>query len=498
MKRMIRNIGLAFVTSILFTNLSRAGTWTQQSPATSPPARQAPAMAYDAAHGQVVLFGGNSADPFLSDTWVWDGTNWTQKFPATSPPGRFFHAMAYDGAHGQVVLFGGYGSIGPGMPLSDTWVWDGTNWTQKFPATSPPPTLVGAMAYDAAHSEVVLFGGRGGNFTGTWVWDGTNWTEQHPATSPPLREGNSLAYDAVHGQVVMFGGEGVGFYNDTWVWDGTNWTQMFPSTSPPPRAEHGIAYDAAHGQVVVFGGFGTPDHKSRLNDTWVWDGTNWTQQSPATSPPARAVFAMEYDAARGQVVLFAGGDTGGASLDDTWLLATPPPSHGPLSPLYLTGIAVRPSTGLVGPGCSVFPPGGPVNVNEIVAIQGASVINSWITHTALADPCLQAGSEFPLAVGTAIRTIGETAGAAGAEYTTGGAYTGAGFINLAGVSGDFVDGTRDATHNYAISSAGMIYSFDLNWQNPTLLFTIPPLGTSDIWTGNHVWRQSGCKGRLHH
>ena len=46
-------------------------------------------MAYDSAHGQVVLFGGQDANlNALNDTWVWDGTNWTQKFPQTIPPAR--------------------------------------------------------------------------------------------------------------------------------------------------------------------------------------------------------------------------------------------------------------------------------------------------------------------------------------------------------------------------------------------------------------------------
>jgi hypothetical protein len=44
----------------------------------------------------------------LNDTWVWDGTNWVQKFPGHCPSARYHHAMAYDAARGQVVLFGGY------------------------------------------------------------------------------------------------------------------------------------------------------------------------------------------------------------------------------------------------------------------------------------------------------------------------------------------------------------------------------------------------------
>ena len=31
-------------------------------------------MAYDAAHGQVVMFGGFTGGTVLNDTWIWDGT----------------------------------------------------------------------------------------------------------------------------------------------------------------------------------------------------------------------------------------------------------------------------------------------------------------------------------------------------------------------------------------------------------------------------------------
>jgi len=56
-------------------------------------------MAYDVAEGKWVLFGGLSTQPgnaILSDTWVWDGTNWTQKKPSNSPALRFEHSMVYD------------------------------------------------------------------------------------------------------------------------------------------------------------------------------------------------------------------------------------------------------------------------------------------------------------------------------------------------------------------------------------------------------------------
>jgi len=108
----------------------------------------------------------------------------------------------------------------------------------------------------------------------------------------------------------------------------TTWTQRFPAPSPTPRDEHSMAYDAARGQVVLFGGFAPNFFNGFWNDTWVWDGTNWTQKSPANRPLLRAGQAMAYDAARGQVVLFGGGGNlcGGdcfGFLGDTWVWPQP-------------------------------------------------------------------------------------------------------------------------------------------------------------------------------
>src|SRR6202035_5580108 len=51
-----------------------------------PPARTGAAMAFDAANGTVVLFGGNGRSRSLGDTWIWDGSAWAQAHPSTSPP----------------------------------------------------------------------------------------------------------------------------------------------------------------------------------------------------------------------------------------------------------------------------------------------------------------------------------------------------------------------------------------------------------------------------
>jgi len=86
-------------------------------------------MAYDAARRVTVLFGGWDGS-YPTDTWTWDGTNWTRMSPSASPPGRQNGAMAYDAVRHVVVLFGGWTCCVYGGDFSDTWEWDGLNWTQ--------------------------------------------------------------------------------------------------------------------------------------------------------------------------------------------------------------------------------------------------------------------------------------------------------------------------------------------------------------------------------
>jgi uncharacterized protein (TIGR03437 family) len=289
--------------------------------------RTAFAMAYDSGHSKVVLFGGAGSTVNLGDTWVWDGSAWTQESPITSPPAENSHAMAYDSLHGQVVLFGRDG----------LWLWDGSNWTQPSPKTSPGPRFGCAMAYDSKRMQVVLFGGQdeitNQYLSDTWVWDGFNWTQISPANSPRPRAQHTLVYDSVNQQVVFFGGTGNLFqshvaFNDTWTWDGSNWTEQFPTNSPPLRYAHAMVYDSAQSQSVMFGGF--DEELNTYDDTWVWDGSNWTEESPQTSPASRAYHSMAYDSANGLAVLFGGenflGGQNSMSLQyfsDTWTWGVP-------------------------------------------------------------------------------------------------------------------------------------------------------------------------------
>jgi len=317
---------------------SSAPTWTLKVPTNSPSARDKSAMVYDVLRQQIVLFGGvDNTGTSLADTWVWDGAVWTQKFPATIPPARSDHAMAYDTSHGQVLMYGGASNGFAGF-YKDTWVWDGTNWTQKFPSNSPGAMVWHAMAYDGSQGRVVLFGGEGVGGGGcflvacaeTWVWDGANWTDVCAAfmgcTVPTPRFWHSLTYDSFRNQVVLFGGRtqsGV-YLSDTWVWDGTNWTQT--ASAPESRVLHGAAYDGHVKKLVVFGGLtliSPPDPAADYsNETWVWDGSSWVQDFSSLSPSPRSQPAIAYDVIRHQTLLF-GGFASSVRSSETWVLTEP-------------------------------------------------------------------------------------------------------------------------------------------------------------------------------
>jgi hypothetical protein len=315
---------LLFIAAVVMTH---TGTLDAQTvnwvPTGSPSARCCMGMAYDPATRSTVLFGGSDSGASYGDTWTWRG-GWLQTSPVTSPSPRYFPGMAFDGVN--IMLFGGIDSAG--TVFNDTWTWDGTTWTQQFPAVSPPPNNCMGMVYDAATGTVVLFGGANsaGMLGDTWTWDGVSktWTEQNPAASPSARSA-PIAYDATTQTVLLFGGNGsttAEEFNDTWIWNGTTWTQQFPATAPPARESASMTYDASIGAAVLFGGYAGTWENS-LNDTWIWNGNTWREIHPATAPPNRYNFAMNYDPINRVVIMF-GGYSSTVVRGDTWLLAIEP------------------------------------------------------------------------------------------------------------------------------------------------------------------------------
>jgi hypothetical protein len=259
------------------------GAWRLDHPTAQPSARWSAAAAYDTVSATVVLFGGSTTNNrLLGDTWTWDGSVWTVLSPVISPPPRAGAAMVYDEAHRVSVLFGGTDQ--DGNSLNDTWTWDGVVWTQQNPATSPDPRALAAMVYDPFTRNAVLFGGccsgdrtahTSTSMSDTWVWDGVNWTRQQPLHSPPARSDAAASYDPILASVLLFGGCGNGDnacrMGDTWLWDGTDWTAQQPLSAPQGRTSAALATDSATNTLLLFGGLLDPGNTHGA-DTWTWIG----------------------------------------------------------------------------------------------------------------------------------------------------------------------------------------------------------------------------------
>ena len=304
-----------------------ATTAWRRLPMPMPVERDAAAMAFDPAHGEVVLFGGGNSEPpnQRNDTWTWNGLRWRLEHPSVSPSARTLAAMASDPARGEIVLFGGFDRHSTRRSeLRDTWVWNGSTWTKRTPAVSPPPRYGASTAYDPVSRTVLLFGGADadGVLADTWSWNGTTWRRREPATSPPPRGYGAMATLGRRG-VALFGGfDFFGGYNlgDTWTWDGSTWTHVLGGgPSPSPRSQASMAGDPTGGIVLHGGATGVfVEH----GDTWSFNGEAWELVDADAAPGSRAVAAMAYDPARRRTLLFGGRRQDGASLDyldDSWL-----------------------------------------------------------------------------------------------------------------------------------------------------------------------------------
>jgi hypothetical protein len=201
--------------------------------------------------------------------------------------------------------------------MSERWLW-----TQKEDI-GPRPRVNAAMAYEAARQRVVLFGGRdsSGYFNDTWEWDGDAWT-QVADMGPSARRSFGMTYDDSRQRLVLFGGEVMGSTQanepngETWEWNGREWTQV-ADIGPVPRYGCAMTYDTLRHRVVLFGGYSyLPPQPTYFDDTWEWDGTEWTQIAD-TGPSERALLPMVFDSSRECLVLFGGAAPLGW-LGDTW------------------------------------------------------------------------------------------------------------------------------------------------------------------------------------
>jgi hypothetical protein len=316
-------------------SLAGSSSWTQLSPAGTPPsARYGHTAIYDQVGNRMVVFGGYSAG-FLNDVWALslaDSLAWTHLTPAGTLPGaREAHTTIYDPVRDRMVVFGGYDV----SLFKDVWALSLAGDQTWTPLTSPDPPPIArffhTMIYDPVRDRMVVFGGNTGNRFLNDLWAPSlagsfAWTQLTPSGTPPsAREAHTAIYDPVRDRMVVFGGaDGASFFNDVSALSlagGPSWTKLTPTGTPPSaRLYHTAIYDPVRDRMVVFGGYSA----DFLNDVWALslaDSLVWTQLTPAGTPPsARYSHTAIYDPVRDRMVVFGGHD-GSSPLNDVWALS---------------------------------------------------------------------------------------------------------------------------------------------------------------------------------
>ncbi len=264
---------------------------------TGPPACSYAGMAYDSARLRSVWVGGFGQSPGFQ-VWEWNGAAWLDKTAGAPPLFGRIPGFVYDAARGVCVLF---------TFDAKTYEYNGTTWVDRNIA-GPSARFSTYMAYDSARGQTVLFGGGGGAspLSDTWTYDGTSWTQRSPATSPSARTAGTMAFDSARGVVVLHGGfvgSTQNATNETWEWDGTTWSLR--SVEGPTRFGHRTVYDAQAGMTVVLDGYSASAAQTLDREVWGWDGVRWRylgqSQDPFYSPQIYG--ASAYDSARGEILL---------------------------------------------------------------------------------------------------------------------------------------------------------------------------------------------------
>ena len=296
-------------------------------------------LVYDTGSGVALMLGGDAnPETPLRDLWTFDGAagGWSQG--GALPMEAQIDAAAYHEAADRTVMFVGFlidwSQESPFFAHDETWTLDHdtSTWEKLEPSGEVPPGRIGGrMAYDAGSDRVVMFGGLDPvtfeMMNDTWAFDlGENrWERMQPAVSPAARNFGSLVYAPEIDRVVLFGGgDWERVFGDTWTYDvdTDEWTELTPAVSPPARDYHALVRDPEEQHLFLYGGMDDYDASGEVpkDDVWTYDyaANTWTELEETGAPSARAWYGAAYDHATGDVLIFGGGPSRDAYTNELW------------------------------------------------------------------------------------------------------------------------------------------------------------------------------------
>lgn len=276
-----------------------------------PPARTSAAMAFDAFNGTVVLFGGESRSSSLNDTWTWNGTEWKQAHPSTSPPPISGAQMTYDPVTHDLLLVGG----------------------QRLEISNVGSPVACSGGGSGSSSGSSGSSGSGGGSTSTFIPPATAIPDIAPVPGTPIPDLAPVPGDKVTGSGTSSGATtGCGIQdpsnNATWLWNGSDWSKASGTTPFAGFGDGTLATDPVSGRVVLLGAGGLfaepdiacpligvattgdqaacPPYPISAPRSWAWDGTAWKAMAVHTADTGFGTgFPVVLDAVTGKLAMFS-------------------------------------------------------------------------------------------------------------------------------------------------------------------------------------------------
>jgi hypothetical protein len=243
--------------------------------------------------------------------------------PPSEVEGRWGAVTVYVPGEELVIVHGG--SQYPRPTSDETWVFDlrAQRWSELETQDAPPPRYCHCGVYLPETRELLVVNGRneqGALPRAAWTLslETRRWTTVE-GELPPGAIGCNAVYDPREKRALVFGGQArASLSNQTHVYDpvARTFTRLLTDSSPPARRDALLIHDPVGGKVWLHAGQVARGH---LNDTWSFDGSDWTQvEVPEPLPPGRRWSAHGLDA-RGNWVFFGGTDEQ-ESFDDLWVM----------------------------------------------------------------------------------------------------------------------------------------------------------------------------------
>ncbi len=324
--------------------LSGSSGWTAFTPSGPlPPSRERCSIVYDPVRDRALMFAGESPSLYRNDLWelTFSGTHtWNPLDLPYVPPPRWSASAIYDALRESMVVFGG----GAVNAFADTWVLrlsGALAWSRLFPVEfAPSPRNEQATVWDAPRRRMIVFGGQGpagaslNDVYALSMAGSPVWTRIDALGSPPEPRVSMAAIADAHDRMIVFGGRsedrflpGTKLLNDVWALSLSGppaWTRLAPmGPSPVARTSLCGVYDPVRDRMIVFAG--NDSTGAHLNDTWALDlagGTAWHQLTPTGTPPPPMVAATAvYDPLRDRVLVFGGWRQVVGAVNTVWSLS---------------------------------------------------------------------------------------------------------------------------------------------------------------------------------